>query len=288
MESYTEPYWIIFTDLDGTLLDHDTYDFRPAAQALSRVKQHKIPLIISSSKTFAEILPLRKTLDISDPFIAENGSLIAIPDGYFTNKPNPESAPEKEIVSGMELIRLGGHRGQIVDLLNSLRTDKGFRFRGFSDMSDNELSKQTGLTIDQAKLANQRLCTEPIIWEDSDTAWSKFSYTLKKHGYHWVQGGRFISISKPFDKKDGIIKIIQGFKAAGHHHIKTIGLGDSPNDLGMLEMMDIAVVIRSKRSEMMKPELPDTIIRTRQSGPAGWQESMDKLFAHYKMKNRTD
>ena len=41
----------IFSDLDGTLLDHDTYGYEPARPALALLGRKNIPLILCSSKT---------------------------------------------------------------------------------------------------------------------------------------------------------------------------------------------------------------------------------------------
>jgi predicted mannosyl-3-phosphoglycerate phosphatase (HAD superfamily) len=45
---------VIFTDLDGTLLDDSSYSFEPAHEALAEVRIRKIPLILCTSKTRAE------------------------------------------------------------------------------------------------------------------------------------------------------------------------------------------------------------------------------------------
>ena len=56
----------IFTDLDGTLLDHDTYSWAPAAPAIERIKKLGIPLIAISSKTLAELSHLNATDHLFD------------------------------------------------------------------------------------------------------------------------------------------------------------------------------------------------------------------------------
>ena len=57
---------IVFTDLDGTLLD-SVYSFRKALPALKAVKEKNIPLILCSSKTRAEIEHCRKNSEINIP-----------------------------------------------------------------------------------------------------------------------------------------------------------------------------------------------------------------------------
>ncbi|MEM9278462.1 MAG: HAD-IIB family hydrolase, partial [Pseudomonadota bacterium] len=66
---------IFFTDLDGTLLDHETYSHEPAREALDAIRNNDIPLILASSKTAAEIEPLRNELGFDHcEAIVENGA----------------------------------------------------------------------------------------------------------------------------------------------------------------------------------------------------------------------
>jgi mannosyl-3-phosphoglycerate phosphatase len=74
---------IIFSDLDGTLLDHDTYSFEKEKDALHLLKDNDIPLVICSSKTRSEIEFWRKKLGNIQPFITENGGGIFVPRSYF-------------------------------------------------------------------------------------------------------------------------------------------------------------------------------------------------------------
>lgn len=45
---------VVFTDLDGTLLDHHTYQANEAAEALRLLEARGWPLVFCSSKTFSE------------------------------------------------------------------------------------------------------------------------------------------------------------------------------------------------------------------------------------------
>jgi len=55
---------LVFSDLDGTLLDSHSYDWQPAAPWLSRLREANVPVILCSSKTSAEMLYLQKTLQL--------------------------------------------------------------------------------------------------------------------------------------------------------------------------------------------------------------------------------
>lgn len=267
---------LVFTDLDGTLLDHDTYGFEPALPALAMLAQKKIPVIFNSSKTLVEIVKIRSALGNCHPFIAENGSVVAVPEQTFPGlaRKDPLFQPQ----SGLLVRRLGGDRKTVLDILNRLRQTHGFSFEGFADMNPARLSRVTGLTENQAIQAGQRLSTEPVLWQDTPEQWEVFAGHLADAGLGWVQGGRFISISRPFDKKDGVACLLDLYTKGMGRAPFTIGLGDSPNDQAMLDMMDIAVVICSSGCDQIKLKRPQTIIRTTARGPEGWQEAMDIIF----------
>ena len=71
---------IVFTDLDGTLLNHDDYDYRDALPAIRRLQSMSVPVIFTSSKTLDELQQLADEIDIHDPVIHETGCGISWPD----------------------------------------------------------------------------------------------------------------------------------------------------------------------------------------------------------------
>src|SRR6185295_12866478 len=74
---------VVVTDLDGTLLDQDTYDWEPARSALERLRALGIPLVFCTTKTRAEVEHWRTITGNAHPFIVENGGAMYIPLGYF-------------------------------------------------------------------------------------------------------------------------------------------------------------------------------------------------------------
>src|SRR4051812_40579094 len=74
---------VIFSDLDGTLLQPDTYSCGPAETAVRALRELGYPLVLCSSKTRAELEFWRGKLHNDAPFIVENGGAIYIPRNYF-------------------------------------------------------------------------------------------------------------------------------------------------------------------------------------------------------------
>jgi mannosyl-3-phosphoglycerate phosphatase len=254
---------IIFTDLDGTLLDHETYSWQAASPALERIRTLGIPLILNSSKTEAEIARLRSALDLSEPFIVENGGGVFMP---------------AEAKSG-SMIRFGKRYDEIITILKNLRGANSFQFRGFSDMTENELSDLTGLPRSEVHLAMQRDCSEPLIWEDSQSNFEKFTTLLAKHDLQTVSGGRFTHIMGDTDKGRAMIWLMDYLKRSKPGTEWTIiAFGDSANDRPMLELADYAVVIKPAKGEPLRLKKNDNVIYTEEKGPQGWQAAMQKIL----------
>lgn len=98
---------VVFTDLDGTLLDHATYRFDAALPALRLLKARQIPLVVCSSKTASEIEALRNRLRLSHPFISENGGAIFVPRGYFQHAfAHAKETPEYAVIELLSLIHI--------------------------------------------------------------------------------------------------------------------------------------------------------------------------------------
>ena len=154
---------LIFTDLDGSLLDHDSYSFEPVKNLLLELESAAIPVIPITSKTFAEVKNLRIKLGNQHPFIVENGAAIAIPVYYFPSM--PKDCYEK---SGFWILANSQPRDHWNTLLEENSQEFDGEFETFSSIYKTKgaegIQEITGLSLDQAELSNQRDFSEPIHW----------------------------------------------------------------------------------------------------------------------------
>ena len=67
---------LIFTDLDGSLLNRENFDFTPIKNFLKELLNNDIFIIPNSSKTAKEIMNFNEELGEKLPYISENGSAI--------------------------------------------------------------------------------------------------------------------------------------------------------------------------------------------------------------------
>lgn len=261
--------WVFFTDLDGTLLDHDTYEWRPARPALEELKRRGSALVLCTSKTRAELLRLHEELELRDPFITENGAGIFIPTGYFAA---PVSGAERR--GNFEMLSLGAPHAQLLADLRNASRETGVPIRGFSDMGVEELSQRTGLAPEIAALAKQREFVEPFAVEaGADPA--PLLAAIERRGRAWTRGGRFFHILGGSDKGQAVARLQELFRQSGP--VRTVGLGDAENDAVFLRVTDRAVVVRGGRSARLAELVPQAM-QTEAHGPAGWNEAVLQIL----------
>lgn len=265
---------IIFTDLDGTLLDHFTYSFDPAARALERISRQAIPLVIVSSKTRYEIEPIVERLHLPGVFVTENGS------GIFLSRslglvPPKDSKP----CGAYHLIRPGMTYQDIIEKIRTAEKACHTKIRGFADMDAEEISQHTGLCMEDAQKAKKRDFSEPFIFEGQ--AHACLVGHLESMGLTCVQGGRFMHVLGPCSKGNAVKKILEIFSENHADAVWTsVALGDGPNDVDMLEAAAIPVIIqRTDHSYMDLPTgLKTRVIYAQGVGPCGWNHAVNTIL----------
>ncbi len=260
---------LIVTDLDGSLLDHHTYSWQPAADWLALLRQNTIPVVICSSKTAAEIQVLQKSLALEGlPFIAENGAVL-----HLDVQPHSDSPTLSSQV-------LGKDYSTIRQAMEQLRSLKGYKFFGFGDVSEKEIIEWTGLSASDALLAKQREASEAFIWRDTDERLAKFTTDLALDDLTITQGGRFYHVMSAGSGKGPAIKwLLDKYRQLDGREWKTIGLGDGPNDVSMLEAVDYAVIIRGYSNIPVElSPLQHYVYRTQSYGPEGWSEGLSHFI----------
>lgn len=259
---------IVVTDLDGTLLDHETYEYDLAKPAIQHLKKLNIPLIFNSSKTAAEIICLNKEMDNVHPFIVENGAGIYLPSAGVENE--------------YEIIAFGKKRADVLSVLKSLRQKFDLSYIGFSDMSEEELMTHTGLSQDLARKALQRDFTEPLKWSGDEQQWELFCTEIEHAGLTAVRGGRFTSISGKVNKGQAMQWLRDYYAEQLNAKPILIALGDSDNDREMLQNADYPVLVRSNAHAL--PEITaNNLIVTNESGPQGWNNSIINLLKQFNL-----
>ena len=263
---------LIFTDLDGTLLDHNTYSHDAATVLLDKLEQIGIPVIPISSKTFAEILPLREKINNQHPFITENGAGIYIPKGYFEND---EATNGHSTARDFITISTSRPRTTWLQMLADKASEFTTEYQTFHTLYQLEgpeaISRISGLSVDQAILANQREFSETVVWLSTDSRKKAFTQVLTEAGAKVHQGGRFLSITDQIDKGVALKCLTSIYEQqANIKNCETLAIGDGNNDISMLEVADSALIIRSPHHQPPILQRTEKVSTSLKNGPEGW------------------
>ncbi|GBE36262.1 glucosyl-3-phosphoglycerate/mannosyl-3-phosphoglycerate phosphatase [bacterium BMS3Bbin07] len=271
-----DTYIVIFTDLDGTLLSYDNYSFEEALDALDLIKEKRIPLVLCSSKTRGEIELYRERLENRDPFVSENGGGIFIPVGYF--KKSPDVGVRHD--NGYRVIIIGKRYSELRDGLRRLR-EMGFRVKGFGDMTVEEIVSLTGLSPEEARLSKERDFDEPFIVEDGADE-ERLRDAVLSLGLNFTVG-RYYHLMGESDKGKAV-RILTELYRKEFGDIRTIAIGDSPNDIPMLETVDIPVVVQKPGGVYDSRIVIPDIVRADGIGPDGWRKVIMELVGNFQGK----
>ncbi len=287
---------LIFTDLDATLLDHDNYSFEAALPALNWLDDKNVPVIPTTSKTKAELAQIRKELNNAHPFIVENGAQISIPINYFLTQPKETTRSscgkfwnrQWQNQSGLQSRE---HWHSVIETASkSLGLQIGSDLHTFHSLGTEGIIKATGLPEQSAKLANQRESSEPILLVESSTT----DLQERKHalvnelralGAGVVEGGRFIHVMPPNASKGTALQWLSDIYATTPRktnqtlgEMTTIALGDSQNDVDMLETANYSILIRNPHKAFPTVAKASNLIKSDSCGPEGWNQSIRELL----------
>ncbi len=269
-ESTQTPALVIFTDLDATLLDEDTYSYKDAAPALAACKKAGVPIVLVSSKTFAEMAPLHRELSLASPLVAENGGGIFFPAELAHI---PKNCVKQD--SSWFRLDLGAGYQRLVKALDEIQKETGIVLEGFSSMDETRVGLLTGLSLAQARLAKLRYWDEPFV---APALSKKDRAMLEKaaaaRDLNITGGGRFLHLHGGSDK--GIaVALLKNWYCGQNPHMRFAGLGDSDNDISMLEQADFPIFV-GRKSKL--PESLANLVVSDIPGPKGWNRQVLRLL----------
>ena len=271
--------FLIFSDLDGCFLDHHDYQYAHTIDQARTLEDLGIPLIFNSSKTRSEITLLCAEIGNHHPFIIENGAAVLVPENYFNFRPKDRTSNAQ-----YEMFQLARIKGYWLECIASLKSDFPGDFVSFQDLSLGDVMDLTGLVKGAAIAAMERQFSEPVMWLGSQIGKTKFINSLQRKGATVTQGGRFLSVGGNCDKGRAL-KWLRDLYAANNSikSVNDLAIGDSENDLPMLEVAMEAVLIRSPSHKFPKVNRADGLYKSKKFGPRGWTEEVSFWLKRHKL-----
>ena len=267
---------LVITDLDGTLLDGETYDVGPAQPGLDALRERRVSLVLCSSKTRAEMEPLARELGLDAPLIVENGGAIVLRARMLPFLPPGGRRDGDHLV-----VPLGSTRGVLLAALDAVAKEAGVAVRSFAVMTPGEVVKRTGLDPEGAARALKREWDEPFVVEPEGGRGTtlRLEEAARRRGLRVTHGGRFHHLTGTSDKGLAVRMLLK--LLPDEPHGRTVGLGDAANDLPMLEAVDRPILMPRRDGTVdaaLAAALPGAE-RAPAPGPAGWSAAILGVLA---------
>ena len=255
-------YTIIFSDLDGTILDKDSFKFDKIKNFIRKLISKNVVLVPNSSKTEIEIKDFIRELGVNIPFICENGSAI-----YNLNLIS-KKLPKKIILSKSVKTISKIYKKKVSLKIRNKITD-------LRKINKLEQLKIFGLPKNKIDLALKRSFTIPIKFKGKKKDKKKFVKLIKDSGLKVQEGGRIMNLGDNVDKSMALKVFLNHVKTFINKPIKTIGVGDNHNDIKMLKNTDIPCLVISKEFKRTNLNIKKLIVSNKPS-PEGWADVIKK------------
>lgn len=262
---------VLFTDLDGTLLDEETYSADLSLSALKELQEKKIDVVFCSSKTRKEQEAIQQTLNVKDPFIVENGSAIIIPPQTINIV-----GKYREDSDGTKLLVLGIYVEELRTILSDITSRLGIVYQSFHDLSSEQIAQITGLGLEEAKRAKSREFSETIVTKFNSKELRNFIYACESNDLLCMFGGRFLSVIGKGADKGKAVRLLAEHYNSNFGEITTIGIGDSLNDAPMLQEVNYAYLVQRPNGQFRELDLGN-LNYVRAIGPLGFAKMVEDV-----------
>ena len=255
---------LIFTDLDGSLLDRDTFKFDEIKDYLKKLLSKGIFIIPNTSKTEKEILEFNNELGSNLPYISENGAAINGLDLLNSNLP-------KELI-------LSRDKNNLINIFKkSVPENLQNKCKWLSEMNKKKQSLIFGLEDERLKMALDRKYTIPFIFEGNKNEKNKLFKIVKNKGLALQEGGRVINLTDKVNKAKALQVFVRFFKK-NNKEVKTIAVGDNYNDFDMLKTSDFPCLVFNDKFTLDEIPIKNLII-TNKPSPEGWADVIKMALA---------
>ena len=267
--------FILISDLDGTLLGRESFDFGSIKTELISLLNSGHLLVLASSKTKAEIESFCDELGRRVPFIYENGAgvenfgLISGFSAPLDSHQNPKAIQTDALLTIWE---------------RSISLGLKSRCHFVKDMDRGAQKACLGLGTTALDRAIKRSFSLSFTFSGTDSDVQKLKHFVAKVGLSVQQGGRVYNLSGCHDKADYLPEIRKWATKAKTTPVLIV-LGDSMNDIKMLRQADVSCVIPNENGYCLSlgnGNYP-TIIAPR-SAPLGWLDAVMEALSLFPVR----
>lgn len=259
--------WMVFTALDGSLLEARTFSHEAAKASLRRLAAAGVPVIPVTGRTFSEVRPLAERLDLEGPIVIESGGGIA-----------------RRVGSSWRIEGCGVETKTLRAAVPLIERQAGARLRLYSAMRLDEAAAASGLTGVDLRRSMQRHFDELFLLESG--ALADVAEAAEALGLRVRNGGRFHHLSGGPDRCSAAQRVREEVARSTGVQPFVVALGVSSMDADFLALADVPIIIPradGTADPSLRALLPEAKLAPA-AGPRGWANAIDEIAQNLAVK----
>ena len=259
---------LLFTDPD-TLRD-GRHDWTTMRDVVRELEDHGIAVVLWGNETRSEMELIQSDLNLQHPFISENGGGLFIRHGYFLKRPSIGRS-----IQSYDVLDFGRPYHEVAEALHEVARRHECPLIGFSVMSIEDVARECGLSLAQARLAKLREYDEPFRVVDREpTTYSRLCSALRRFGYRCFTHEDFHHATGVADKAQSIRTLTSLYSDAHDGYVLTVGVARAASETCLLQAVDIPLVVQSADVDAARLAQKVPTAQLIDAGPHGWSEAI--------------
>lgn len=255
---------MLFTKLENCLLDPRTDSFSAAEEAIAELERRRIPWVVFSGRTRAQIEPLRRKIGHRHPFVSENGGGLFLPQDYFHIAVEGSTR-----AGGYQLVPMGTPYAETCAALEDIAAEAGIEIASLQQMKPQETVHNLGLPPNEAKQARQREFEEQFfIVAASQKETENFIELARQRGFTAQAGEPLWRFSSVPDSGRAARQLAKLYRTAMRERFQIVGIGSSDSDLPMLAAANKQYILE-RPNENLQARKERKAVQLEYAGAAG-------------------
>lgn len=238
----------MFTAVDGTLLDFDTFDDTASRPVALQLAAEGIPLVPITAMTLEEMEPIARAMGMRHAMIVEAGGAIA----RWNN-------------GSWEIEACGTEADALLDAVSAIEARSGADLVVYSVLPEKDAARLSGRSGAMLRGSTRRCFSEPFLIERGDIAEVEKAAALL--GFNVKRGRRFFYLTRAGAEAEAFLRLRDELRCD-----VAIALGGSPLDAEFLLRCELPVIV-PRPDGIPDPELVAAVPAAHVAalpGAAGW------------------
>jgi mannosyl-3-phosphoglycerate phosphatase len=232
----------------------------PGLDEFTAALDHRgIPTVWLTSRTRLQLDAPRRKLAHTHPFIAEDGSGVFLPEGYFhlkpqTTSPRPRDTPTVRL-GRFTCLPVAEQQPAAAEALETLAAETGVSVVSLRSLAPRELAQNANLPPGEAELARQRDFDELFFFagasqqdvENFQAAGRDRNIQLRQRGILW-------SLSLGASVRRCVSELSKLYDRALRSHARTIGIATPGQEAALFAACDRAMLLTDASD--LRPDIP--------------------------------